>query len=381
MPAVSDREGVILEHNTRPFADVAKGYTRFRDGDVIFAKITPCMENGKIAIAEGLRNGFACGSTEFHVLRSNGNILPQYLWRFLRHKSFRVDAERHMTGAVGQRRVPAQYIKDAAIPLPPVSEQRRIVAKIDNLLARSKNAREELARVPRLVQRNRQAVLATAFRGDLPRVPLSDVMVSTFYGPRISSDAYVEDGIPTLRTTDIGDWGRLILQRPPNVRVTTQEFERWGFRDQDLMVTRTGATIGKCALYLGSLGPAIPSAYLIRLRLRLDIIDARYALLFLLSPDGQEQLLAGRTATAQPNVNSKAISDIQIPVPDLTLQRRIVHSIDNDFLWIDRVEGEASRALSLIERLDQATLTKAFRGELVPQEGVEQEHREEVAAE
>jgi len=113
----------------------------------------------------------------------------------------------------------------------------------------------------------------------------------------------------------------------------------------------------------------------------LDIIDARYALLFLLSPDGQEQLLAGRTATAQPNVNSKAISDIQIPVPDLTLQRRIVHSIDNDFLWIDRVEGEASRALSLIERLDQATLTKAFRGELVPQEGVEQEHREEVAAE
>lgn len=93
----------------------------------------------------------------------------------------------------------------------------------------------------------------------------------------------------------------------------------------------SGATIGKCALYPGDLGPDLPSAYLIRL-LRLDIVDARYVMLFLLSPDGQEQLLSGRTATAQPNINSKAISDIQILVPDLKVQRQIVRSVDNAFL-------------------------------------------------
>ncbi|RZM07795.1 MAG: type I restriction endonuclease subunit S, partial [Pedobacter sp.] len=69
MPSVSDSLGIITEHLERPFSAVSKGYTRFMNGDVIFAKITPCMENGKIAIAKNLLNGAACGSTEFHVLR------------------------------------------------------------------------------------------------------------------------------------------------------------------------------------------------------------------------------------------------------------------------------------------------------------------------
>lgn len=111
MAAVSDTEGVVLEHATRPFSEVAKGYTRFREQDVIFAKITPCMENGKIAVADGLHDGIACGSTEFHVLRSRGSVMPKYLWYFLRQKTFRVEAERHMAGAVGQRRVPVSYLR------------------------------------------------------------------------------------------------------------------------------------------------------------------------------------------------------------------------------------------------------------------------------
>src|SRR5216683_4594998 len=65
MPTVSDVDGIILPHDVKQFSEVSKGYTRFRDGDVIFAKITPCMENGKIAIAQGLAGGMACGSTEF----------------------------------------------------------------------------------------------------------------------------------------------------------------------------------------------------------------------------------------------------------------------------------------------------------------------------
>ncbi|MBU6230765.1 MAG: restriction endonuclease subunit S, partial [Cyanobacteria bacterium REEB459] len=167
MPAVCDQEGIILPHENRFLEEIWKGYTHFQDNDVIFAKITPCMENGKIALASGLRNGLACGSTEFHVLRSLGVVLPEYLWRFIRQLDFRKEAERHMTGAVGQRRVPVQFLKETTIPFPPLNEQRRLVAKLDSLFTRSRRAREELGRVPGLVQRYKQAVLAAAFRGDL----------------------------------------------------------------------------------------------------------------------------------------------------------------------------------------------------------------------
>ncbi len=79
MPAVDEEKGAITAPQTRPFAEVRNGYTAFRENDVIMAKITPCMENGKAAIAQGLTNGLAFGSTEFHVLRSTGVVLPEML--------------------------------------------------------------------------------------------------------------------------------------------------------------------------------------------------------------------------------------------------------------------------------------------------------------
>jgi hypothetical protein len=171
-----------------------------------------------------------------------------------------------------------------------------------------------------------------AFRGELTphednsefkARPFSQVVASTFYGPRIAKDAYVGDGIPTLRTTDIGDWGLITPRQPPRAKVSTAEFEKWSLKHGDLMITRTGATIGKCAVYDETLGPALPSAYLIRVRLELGLIDPTFAVLFLLSPLGQQQLLDGRTAVAQPNINAPAIVSLKLPVPNLELQRRV----------------------------------------------------------
>ena len=89
MSAVDDVDSVIKEHGSRPLAAVKKGYTHFAEEDVIFAKITPCMENGKAAIAPELVNGIGFGSTELHVLRPRPELLPEYLWLFLRQASFR----------------------------------------------------------------------------------------------------------------------------------------------------------------------------------------------------------------------------------------------------------------------------------------------------
>jgi restriction endonuclease S subunit len=104
---------------TRLFSEVQRGsYTPFIDGDIIFAKVTPCMENGKIAVVENLKNGIGYGSSEFHVLRCSEDALNKYLFYFLVQDSFRNEAQHAMTGAVGLRRVPKQFIENHLIPLP-----------------------------------------------------------------------------------------------------------------------------------------------------------------------------------------------------------------------------------------------------------------------
>ena len=167
MPAVSERTWQLDAHETRPFSEVRQGYTHFADGDVLFAKITPCMENGKGAIAQGLTNGLGCGSTELHVLRPLGGIDPRFLYYFLHQPALRDNAARNMTGSAGQLRVPVGYIKDAMIPLPPLPEQRRIVAKLEQVLARVDACRNQLEQVPTILKRYRQSVLAAACSGRL----------------------------------------------------------------------------------------------------------------------------------------------------------------------------------------------------------------------
>ena len=131
MRAVSDETASISEVDPRLFAEVKRGYTQFRENDILFAKITPCMENGKIAIAHSLTNGVGFGSTEFHVLRAGSTILPEYLYYFMRRESFRSAAKQHMRGGAGQQRVPEDFLRNEHVPMPPPSEQRRIVEILD----------------------------------------------------------------------------------------------------------------------------------------------------------------------------------------------------------------------------------------------------------
>lgn len=133
MPAVNAELGAITRSEIRSFSEVRKGYTSFRDGDVLMAKITPCMENGKAAIAYGLQNGLGFGSTEFHVIRPTGAILAEFVYHFIRQKSFRKAAEGEMTGSVGQKRVPAGFLEQVEIPLLPLAEQKQIVTKVEVL--------------------------------------------------------------------------------------------------------------------------------------------------------------------------------------------------------------------------------------------------------
>ncbi len=123
MPSVSE-DGHIDTKIIRPYSEVKKGFTYFAEKDVLFAKITPCMENGKGAVAEGLSNNIGAGSTEFYVLRPIENKSnPYWLYIITMFKAFRVNARKVMTGTGGQLRVPIVYLKDYPITLPPIELQ------------------------------------------------------------------------------------------------------------------------------------------------------------------------------------------------------------------------------------------------------------------
>ena len=167
MAAVEAKSGRIDLNQVRAYQDVSKGYTRFSEGDVLFAKITPCMENGKVAIARGLTNGAGCGSTEFHVLRPRSCLAGDYLNYFLLQDEFRNEAQRNMAGTAGQLRVPAAWLREAPIPIPPLAEQRRIVAEVETQFTRLDASVAALRRAQVNLKRYRASVLKDACEGRL----------------------------------------------------------------------------------------------------------------------------------------------------------------------------------------------------------------------
>lgn len=128
MPAVSE-DGYLVDMTDEEYGKVKKGFTYFENNDVLFAKITPCMENGKGAIVHGLTNGIGMGSTEFHVLRPiNGISSPYWLLALTRMPIFRERAAKNMSGTGGQKRVSASYLNHFMVGLPAIEEQRRFEA-------------------------------------------------------------------------------------------------------------------------------------------------------------------------------------------------------------------------------------------------------------
>ena len=116
-----------------------KGYTKFQDGDIIWAKITPCMQNGKSALLSNLVNGKGYGSTEFHVVRIKSNdVLPRYIHTLLRHFDVLSDAKKYFTGSAGQQRVPTSYLENLLIPIPPLDVQKQISDEYTNGIEQAK---------------------------------------------------------------------------------------------------------------------------------------------------------------------------------------------------------------------------------------------------
>jgi type I restriction enzyme S subunit len=328
---------------------------------------------------------------------------------------------------------------DMDFPVPPLNEQRRIVAKLEALQSRSRRAREALDAVPPLLEKLRPSILAAAFRGDLtkdwrakhkdvepasellkrirserrkkweyaelakmkakgkaptderwkakykepepvdatalPELPdgwcwaaFDELAYDSLYGPRFGAEQYSEDGFPMLRTTDLDDEGNVVWNAPPKVVVSKEDLVVVGLRPHDLVVTRTGATIGKCALYRTGDEPALPSAYLIRFGLIMTAVSPEYILQAFLSPSIQTRLRDGSTATAQPNVNARTIGRLSFPVAPAAEQTRILEVLSMVLARFGGVRTVRDAAAAALTNLERAALAKAFRGGLIPQD-------------
>lgn len=136
MAMIGSRFEGTHEQELRTWAEVKQGFTHFAEGDVGVAKITPCFENSKACVFSGLSNGIGAGTTELHIVRPiAGTLAPRYVLAYLKAPIFLHVGERRMTGTAGQKRLPKDFLEQNPFPLPPLAEQHRIVAKVDELMA------------------------------------------------------------------------------------------------------------------------------------------------------------------------------------------------------------------------------------------------------
>jgi type I restriction enzyme, S subunit len=166
MEAVGEFGGLNLGVE-KELGEIGGGYTYFADNDVVVAKITPCFENGKGAIARGLKNRMAFGTTELHVMRSDDTLLPDYLFHLTMSHPFRCIGESEMYGAGGQKRVPETFLKDFRIGLPPVNEQQDIIAYINKVNQKLDLQMSKAADVIGRLTEYRSALITNAVTGKI----------------------------------------------------------------------------------------------------------------------------------------------------------------------------------------------------------------------
>lgn len=144
--------GVIDYSIEKSINEVWRGFTYFKENDVLFAKITPCMENGKGAVARNLKNGIGFGTTEFHVIRPKKLINSQWLYTFLSDSEFRREAEKNMTGSAGQKRVPISFLANYKLAVPPIELQDKF-EKIVKLINEEKtNCESDIMDLQKLLE-------------------------------------------------------------------------------------------------------------------------------------------------------------------------------------------------------------------------------------
>jgi type I restriction enzyme, S subunit len=367
MPAIGEGGVGIKRAELRPYRELRKGYTSFVEGDVLFAKITPCMQNAKHAIARDLTGGIGFGSTEFHVLRPHSEITSEWIHYFLLQPSLLADATRYFTGAVGQRRVPGDYLSTLEIPLPPLKEQRRIAARLCEQLSALAEARAaleaQLAAAESLPAANLRAVFESEEAQLWPRKAVGD------YADIVGGIQKTPDRAPVrfhkaFLTVRNVQRGFLDLSKVERFEVTEAEFQRCRLLRGDLLIVEGNGSIdhiGRNSLF-DEEGEWIHQNHIIRLRLARAAMVPEFVSAYLNSDVGRVQLIEkARTTTGLYTLSAGKIATLYIPSPPVADQSAIAAQLGASFAVSAELRQTLRAKLTELEKLPAALLRAAFQ--------------------
>lgn len=349
--------------DTRDFSEVSGSYTYFADGDVLLAKITPCFENGKLGIAEGLENGIGFGSSEFVVLRPQPLVDTKYLYYFLSQQSFRDAGERVMSGAVGHKRVPKEFIENTKIPLPSVQEQKRIVTMLDEAFIDIDKARKLTEQNLKNARELFESYLSQTFESrtkEWKKQKFGDVchFVRGPFGGALKKNTFKSQGYAVYEQQ------HAIYDQFKDIRyfVDDEKFEqmsRFELFPGDLIISCSG-TMGKIAIAPPNIKRGIINQALLKLTPRGDI-TAQFLKIWMESPNFQREIESRAQGAAIRNMASvKILKDIFIPVPPLEVQHDIVELHQGLKTLTSHLESNYMTKLSELSKLKESVLTKQF---------------------
>lgn len=362
MSAVDEVSGTIANPEIKKLAEVRAGYTYFAEGDLIFAKITPCMENGKSAIARDLNNGIGFGSTEFHVFRPQALLIPEWLHILLRSKNIRDAAKISMCGAAGQQRVPIDFFKELEIPVPPISEQHRIVKRIKELTKRVEESHKIIAANLRDIDRLLPSAMDACFQGGDGWIekPLRELCVlKTGKTPPTSHPEYFNGDIPFVCPVDIGE--RLLIseaQRRLSLKAI-EDRKATVFEKGTVLLVCIGSTVGKVGLSARRL---CSNQQITGLFFSEGILPD-YAAWFLTKQ--RETIRNAAAGGGVPIINQNGVGQLSMRFPEnKTEQSRIVEYLTSLQTKVEELKYLQAETETELEAFTPALLSKAFRGEL-----------------
>jgi type I restriction enzyme S subunit len=361
-----------------------------RANDVLFSTVRTYLEN--VAQVSGIYDG-QIASTGFSVLRASEVVLSKLLFYYSLTTTF-LEPLNELQRGTSYPAVRDGDVRVQPFPLPPLPEQERIVARIEELFTQLEAGTAALRRVQAGLKRYRASVLKAACEGKLVAqdpsdAPAEELMHRLGKKPLVGKDqpslpegwcwttvddlveniqyGYTESaneepiGPKFLRITDIQD-GFVNWETVPYCKIEGDEINKYLLRSGDIVFARTGATTGKSYL-INDCPIAVFASYLIRLRLP-DLFDVKYFSLFLDSPMYWSQIMTVRKGSAQPGVNATILATLKVPLPPLTEARRIVAEVERRLSVAKEIESAVEAALARAARLRQAVLRSAFEGRL-----------------
>ncbi|MGS0517576.1 restriction endonuclease subunit S [Xanthomonas oryzae pv. oryzicola] len=372
-----------LNYDSRPWHEVKKAYTHFENGDVIFAKVTPCFENGKAALVAGLPNSAGAGSSEFHVLRGcDAGISPSYLLAVIKSAQFLREGEENMTGAVGLRRVPRAFVENFPVRLPPEAEQKRIAQKLDALLAQVDTLKARIDAIPALLKRFRKSVISHGVSGSLAVDQHASFDTTTWRHMRAEDvctkvqsggtpkEGFTTEGIPFLKVYNIVD-GLIDFEYRP--QYIAADIHQGSCRKSitspgDVLMNIVGPPLGKIAVVPQGVDEWNINQAITLFRPSESISSAWIHLVLLEGTNIRRISQETKGSAGQVNISLSQCRDFVFPVPPTQIQDEIVHRVEQLFAFADQLEAKVAAAQQRIDALTQSLLAKAFRGELVPQD-------------